>query len=479
MSVTNSRTLYALFTAALLASLLFTLPAQSATAVPSQIKELNFVFLHGLGANASAMQRLQDAVADRVPAYARAWEQDHPDTAIRIEALNRSYPNDVEIADWAKNLADDIEKRFPARRNLVLVGHSMGGKVALYAVANNIGGMADKTAMVATINSPVKGLQDYYYVNGKAAANYWELNWLVSGFKAVNSLVNYDSSKDGQWVARNRHWLALVSAESAPMSAQFNASRVDPLPRDMDDVIVPISAQYAEGADVLYYGEYGHGDFTDSTPLAGALADQILRYIFNGNIQCSALARAGTFEHKADLFPGVDHWEDVVGGLPAGSGTIKHVNDTLWWKDWEDVVGNSVLSDPRSNFEPREAGHALSLSGIIQSVWVDPGNSLDGRLRLHMRAPPRSSVQADWVVFQQGLLPAGILRDHYEVEIVAGNPLADITHVTWETDNPRDLRLRIRSQAESPFRQYSARWRVYFKENRQRDVIGELPARAP
>lgn len=466
------RRLATLTAVVLLASLILVYPAQSVT--PARIKELNFVFLHGLGANASAMQRIQDAVMDRVNAYARAYQQDHPDITVQTDVLNRSYPNDVDIGTWSTNVAADINKHFAGRDNLIFVGHSMGGKVALYTVAKDVGQIAEHTAMVVTINSPIESLENYYYVNGDAAANYWQLNWLVSSRKAIDSLVKYNSSQDGQWTGRNKHWLALISAESAPLSPQFDAGGVDPLPRDMDDVIVPISAQYADGADVIYYGEYGHGDFTESDTLSGALADQILNYLFGGKAQCSALARAGTFGHKADIFPGADHWENLVGGLAAASGTIRHVNESFWWKEWEDVLGDNATGSTRSSYEPRQADPPLSFSGVIQTGWVNPDNPQDGRIHVRTRAAPRGVVQTDWAIYQQGLLPAGILRDHYEVQIVSGNPLADITRVSWETDNPRDLRLRITSQAESPFRQFSASWKVYFKESRQRDVISGM-----
>ena len=39
----------------------------------------------------------------------------------------------------------------------------MGGKAALYAVAHNIGNLADKVAMVVTSNSPIKKLSNYYF----------------------------------------------------------------------------------------------------------------------------------------------------------------------------------------------------------------------------------------------------------------------------------------------------------------------------
>ena len=86
-----------------------------------------------------------------------------------------------------------------------------------------------------------------------------------------------------------------------------------------------------------------------------------------------------------------------------------------------------------------------------------------------------NSVQVEWSTYQRGLLPLGIKRDHYEVEIVTGTPLTGIRYVSWETDNPRDLRVRIWSEAQSPFRWFKAEWRAYSKESRQRKVIDEVP----
>jgi len=463
---------------ALFISIVFSFPVPSAAQNHSNVKELNFVFLHGLGGHSCALQLLEDSIVKRVPAYIRTYEQDHPDTEVRVDTLNRCYPNDVDIDTWAKNIAEAIEEHFPGKENLVLVGHSMGGKTALYTVANDIGKLAGKVAMVVTINSPIKSLQNYYYVSGEPAANYWELNWLVSSRGAIDSLVNYDSSRDGQWVGVNKHWLAMVSAESAPLSNQFDVGGVDPLPRDMDDIIVPVSAQYAEGADVVYYGEYGHNDFSESDEVAGSMADQVLRYLFGGTIQFSTLARAGVIEHKADLYPGTDRWEDLVGGVLASSGTLRHYNDSLWWQEWDDVLGETSSGITRSNFEPGEVDSPLAFTGGRQVGWVSPDKPEDSRIRILTAAAPRRTVQGNWNIYQKGLLPTGIERDHYEVEILTGTPFADITRASWETNNPRDLRLRIWSQADSPFRWFTAQWRVYSRESRQKNVLDELPGRA-
>lgn len=314
--------------------------AQAAPADFKNVKELNFVFLHGLNSNAGVVQILNDAVVDRMPGYVTNYEYNHPGVTISSDMLLRSYPNNVDIETWARNIADAINVRFPGKSNLVLVGHSMGGKTALYAVSHNIGNLADKVAMVVTVNSPIKSLVNYYYVGGDTALDYWGAQKLVPSSGALESLVDYDSSQDGKWVSTNKRWLAFVSSESSPLSGQFDVSGIDALPRDIDDQIVPISAQYADGADVVYYGEYEHGAFTETEYVAGYLADQILSYIFGGNIECSVFARGGAFEHKADLFPGTDRWQDLVGGVLAGSGIIAHHNGSFFgWKTWEDIVG--------------------------------------------------------------------------------------------------------------------------------------------
>jgi pimeloyl-ACP methyl ester carboxylesterase len=451
-------------------------PAQAISGNTTNVKEVNFVFLHGMGGNASAFQLLEDSIEAQMPAYITNYEYAHPDIKVQTDMLLRSYPNDVSIDVWANNIADAISKHFADKRNLVLIGHSMGGKTALYAVAHNIGNLADKVAAVVTINSPIKSLVNYNYVGGDTALDYWGAQMVLSDRGVLESLVNYDSSQDGKWVSSNKHWLAFISAESSPLSSQFNSSGIDPLPRDMDDSIVPISCQYAEGADAVYYGEYAHSDFTKLTQVADYMADQILRYIFGGNVECSVFVRGGSFEHKAGLLPGTDYWQDLVGGVLADSGTLIHKNDSYFkWQNWEDVVGGYLNGSERSNFQTVLQRSCPILTGIRQANWGISGDPQDGRLLLSTRAAPRSSVQVDWSIYQQGLLPPGITRDHYEIDLETGTQLTSIGRVSWETSDPQDIRLRIWSQAQRPLRWFKVQWRVYVKEVRQRIIIDEIP----
>lgn len=449
--------------------------AQSATKGVIQVKELNFVFLHGAGGNACAFQLLHDSITEQIPAYIKSYEQANPDTRIHVDALKRCYPNDVDINTWSNNVADSIGKHFRNKKNLILIGHSMGGKVALHAVARNVGGLADKVLLVVTINSPIKSLNKYYVTGGGSVADYWRTQWLLSDHGVYESAVHYDSSQDGSWVGRNKHWLAFISGESAPLSDQFDVGRVDALPRNMDDSIIPISAQYSDGADVIYYGEYSHSDFTVLDEVAGFLANQILQYLFGGNVECSVFARGGTFEHRADWLLGTDYWQDVVGEVLAGSGSVWHMNESYTkWQEWEDLVGQYFPGDKRSSYQFSRVRSSPFFTSIKEWRWLSTDNPEDCQLYLRTRAAPRNYMQVDWSIYRQNLLPPEIKRDHYEIEIITGTPLTDIRRVSWVGDDPRDLRIQIWSEAESPFRWFKAEWRAYSKESRQRKIIDEL-----
>jgi len=449
-------------------------PVQSAPGDSIQVKELNFVFLHGVGGNACSYQLLADSIMEKLSIYTLQYEQTNPSTKIQVGALRRCYPGYVDINTWANNIANSINKHFDNKKNLILVGHSMGGKAALYAVARNIGDLADKVALVVTINSPVKRLDKYFITGGGSVEQYCQLGWFFPDKGVCNSLTYYDSSQDGLWVSLNKHWLAFISGEAAPLSEQFDVGGVDAWPRNMDDSVVPLSAQYSYGADVIYYGEHSHSDFGVSIEVADSIADQILRYLFGGYIECSVFAGSGTFEHKADWLPGTDSWEDVVGEVLASSGSLWHKNESyIKWQEWEDLVGECPLESERSSYQVSRTSFPI-LTSIQESHWLSLDDPEDCRLYIRTRTAPRSSVQVDWGIYRRGLLPLGVKRDHYEVEVIDGTPLTGITRVSWVTDDPRDLRMRAWSQADSPFRWFKAEWRAYSKEIRQMMVIDEI-----
>ncbi len=439
----------------------------------TQVKELNFVFLHGAGGNTCSFQLLEDYIFDEAYKYISRYKRTNPGTEVRINTLKRCYPGYMDIKSWARNIADSINEYLPKKKNLILVGHSMGGKTALYAVANNIGGIAERVAMVVTINSPVKGLNRYFVTGGGSVYDYLQALWHLLDQGVSTSVAFHDSSEDGDWVATNKHWLAFISGESAPLSKQFDFTGVDPWPRDMDDGLVPLSAQYAEGADVIYYGSLGHSDFAGMDSISEFIGDTILRYIFGDYIDFSVFSRSGILNHKADWLLGTDHWYDTVGGMPSSSDTVVHRNESYFkWQEWEDVVGECPAGAKRDKFYVSRVSSAF-LTGLQEARW-NSDNVEDCRLYLRTRAAPRNTVEVNWSIHEQGLLSPQKERDYYEVKIVAGTPLTSIKGITWETYDPLDPRIKISSEAQSPFRWFKAEWRVYSIETRKRKVIDEM-----
>ncbi len=439
------------------------------------------MFLHGAGGNPCGPQFLADSVLEQIPDYINKYQQANPGIEIKFDMLNRCYPSDVDVETWAANIADTINKHFAGRGNLILIGHSMGGKSALYAVAHNVGNLAEKVAMVVTIDSPIKSMNNYQLVGGSSFSDFSRAGWLIRPDHGVCASVgSCDSSEDGKWVGQNRHWLAFIAGENAPLSPQFDYGGFDPYPRDMDDGALPISAMYADGADVIYYGEHGHSDFSVIPELADSLASQILDYIFGSTLEYSVPARTGGWQNKAGLLLGTDYWQDIIGDKLGDSNYLRHVNTSfIRWQQWEDTAEYyppTYENELRSRFDVTTEKSASFLTKIIEARWLSPDAPADCRLYLRTRAAPRNSIEVRWNIYVQGLLPEGKQRDHYEIEIVAGTPMAAINEAAWLTDNPRDLRVAVASHAERPFRWYDARWRVYSQEARQRHVIDEIPA---
>jgi len=450
-------------------------PVQSADEEPVQVRELNFVFIHGAGSNVCNFQLFTDIMMEEIRPYILEYEQANPGIEIEVNILARCFPSDEDIETWAENIADSIDEHFAGRDNLILIGHSAGGKAALYAVANDVGGLADRVALVVTINSPIRSLDGYYVTGGGSVMDYCRARWLLSDQGVCNSISYYDSSQDGSWVGTNSHWLAFISAEASPVSEQFNPGGIDGWPRDMDDSAIPISAQYASGADVVYYGEHAHSDYASDEEVAGFMVEQILHYIFGGGVECSVFARGGSFEHKANWLLGTDYWEDVVGGILVNSGLLEHRNESYFiWQVWEDVVGGCPPGGQRANYIVHLVNPFLFFTSIQETYWLSADNPEDCRLYLRTMAAPRNEVQVEWSIYRQGLLPEGVERNHYEVEIVAGTPLTSVQRVEWLTDNPCDLMLQIWSRAERPLRWFKVEWRVYSTEIRQISIIDEL-----
>jgi len=440
-----------------------------------QVKELNLVFLHGMGGTTCTLQNLSDWIEESLPSYALLYEQAHPGIPIKLNMLARCYEGYVKIDEWANNINESIDTHFKEKDNLILIGHSMGGKTALYAVANNIGGLADKVAAVVTINSPIKRLGDYYAPSGGPVVNYCSTVLLGSDEGVCTSVTNYDSTTDGKWVAENKDWLAFISAENAPLSPKFDRAGVDVWPRDMDDGVVPISAQYADGANVVYYGEYGHSEFGTNDDPSEYLANQILNYVFGFPLECCLPYRNGIFEHNSDWLLGTDYWGDIFGEELVAEGVLRHFNASFFkWAQWDETIGELIPGETRSSVLIRQT--SLPLLTRIKAVrWVADSTPADARVSLNLSAAPRATVEAKWAVYRSPLLPEKARRAYCEVHITDGTPLVGVTRIDWLSEDTRDARVRVWSEAQSPFRWFKAEWRTFYYENRILKLIDKIP----
>jgi hypothetical protein len=138
-------------------------------------------------------------------------------------------------------------------------------------------------------------------------------------------------------------------------------------------------------------------------------------------------------------------------------------------------VGEIIPQAQRSSSLVRQLSFPL-LTSVKEIRWVTAGEPEDCRLYLRTGAAPRNAVEVNWTVYKALLLSDGTKRAYYEVSITDGTPLVGITQVLWSSRDTRDLRLQILSEAHSPFRWFTAEWRVYYKESRQKNIINEIPA---
>ena len=72
-------------------------PGHFALASPVAEKDLNFVFLHGMGATSASTQPLADATESQAQGYIATYEQANPGIVVKVNTLQRSYPNNVDV----------------------------------------------------------------------------------------------------------------------------------------------------------------------------------------------------------------------------------------------------------------------------------------------------------------------------------------------------------------------------------------------
>jgi len=234
--------------------------------------------------------------------------------------------------------------------------------------------------------------------------------------------------------------------------------------------LVPISAQYAPGGDVVYYGDHGHSAFVSNAEVAGVLADDILRYIFGDSIRISIPGYDQGVEHHAGWFPFTYRWDDLIGETGRTSGNISHTNPSFFkWQEWEDII-DYAPNNSRSSFTTSRISIPF-LTAVKEVRWWNSDDPNDSRLYIKTRAAPRTTVRVEWNVLQYVSLPPDVSRDHYEIEVTGGVALAEIRRAFWLSDNVSDPRVQIGSQAEGPFHWFTCNVKVFFQREQQRKLI--------
>jgi pimeloyl-ACP methyl ester carboxylesterase len=325
----------------------FTLLSFGATAhaYTSGTIELNLLYVHGVknnaGSRTSAQHSLDDlrnSIDTDILSRVAAYQATHPDVTVNVssaaanlytatpsgihpsDSTDPTLMDDWEVGDpgcttsrqgdpcttayeWRYRLAQEINRLFPGKKNIILIGHSTGGRTA-FEVASNTGpngvnthnwGVRDRIAAVVSINGMIDALQpNRYNVIGAASFITTCKNGDVLSFfgdisAPGNGWCEYAGDVSGvpaaDWVGQNKRSLALISWGSCspslwtgnndgslPFAAQGS-------PFSMGVSMTPASGQtYMPAYGQTYGGSFCHssitsgGDSKHAAAVAGAKA---------------------------------------------------------------------------------------------------------------------------------------------------------------------------------------------------------------
>lgn len=326
-------------------------------------------FFHGLGGNLTSNIPLINEI-----------NQQFNNSGIVLKFLNPQLPNDVNLNSWSQNIAislkDWIEQNLQYNPRIVIVGHSMGGKAALYAAAHDDQGIFNYVESIITINSPIKNLGRYklftYMWNGLVVSLIAKK--YLHSFKTASiiDIRDKDSSIDAKkWVIdEKKDWMAFISGENYPSDPSYDLKtmlgEVDPFPREMDDGIVPIDAQYTENAIIEYYGSYDHQSMINNQIVVKNLASIIVKYCFGEFINVSKFYEKGENTHITIL---PKEWTDIVGDrINFNSINNSLLNNSLIRDHYEvKILDKSMIRRDRINIIHWENNNITNINLIISS----------------------------------------------------------------------------------------------------------------
>jgi pimeloyl-ACP methyl ester carboxylesterase len=240
--------------------------------------EINLLYIHGvkseLSSRLSAERSLGDlraAVDADMQRQIDTYRLAHPDTFVRVnsaaanlytaqhsgrnpsDSTDPTLMDDWEVGDpgcttqrqgdpctsafeWRFRLASEINRLYPGKGNIVLIGHSTGARVAMEVASNTSAngvntfdwGVASRIAGIVTINGMIDALQPnrYNVIGGASFVTTCKNGDFISLFGDANPPGNgwceYAGNVSGvgpaDWVARNKRSLVLISTGSCSPS---------------------------------------------------------------------------------------------------------------------------------------------------------------------------------------------------------------------------------------------------------------------
>lgn len=262
---------------------------------PRQI-ELNLLFVHGVSSGDS--RAWADGALGAVEAHVTAalapriadFEAANPGTLVELKSRRVNLYTDLAgtvlspsidaptdgtgapvAARWRDQLVAKLGQAYPAgERNIILIGHSTGGRVSVEVAANvggdNLPGSADRgvddrIAGVITLNGMIQNLEnDQFDFVGPTGfitgcqlgqeAGWCDYAGLISAAPAMDSL------------AAAGRALVLISAGSCSPSLWAGDN----------DKALPLAAEHSPATPGTFYGEFCHSDTTDGGSPQHALA---------------------------------------------------------------------------------------------------------------------------------------------------------------------------------------------------------------
>jgi pimeloyl-ACP methyl ester carboxylesterase len=285
----------------------------SAQAYTSGSIELNLLYIHGVKNTASSRPNAQHSLDDLrnsidadIAVQIAAYQATHPDVSITVasaaanlytatpsalrpsDSQDPALMDDWEVGDpgctttrqgdpcttayeWRYRLVQEINRLYPNKKNIILIGHSTGGRTA-FEVASNTGpdgagtfdwGVRDRIAGVVSINGMIDALQPNRY-NVIGAASF------VTTCKNGEYAGNVSGVASADWVGQNKRSLALISWGSCSPSLWTGendgslpfAAQGSPLSRGLN--MTPASGQTYTVAYGIKYGSFCHSTITNA-----------------------------------------------------------------------------------------------------------------------------------------------------------------------------------------------------------------------